>query len=156
MSGILVYALHYEGAFNKNSLGAVSEGGVVESGGVAVSGEVVASGVVPGVVAVSGDVVAPGVAPACSDGVAPAALSFCVSLSRLLHAASKAAAAQTGIQIFALAFKLMGSSWELASACTVRGHPAANSRNVCTFRRADVLPDVFLSYPPRDWGIFHL
>ena len=25
MSGILVYALHYEGAFNKNSLGAVSE-----------------------------------------------------------------------------------------------------------------------------------
>src|SRR5919199_3265995 len=26
MSGILVYALHYEGAFNKNSLGAVSEG----------------------------------------------------------------------------------------------------------------------------------
>ena len=27
MSGILVYALHYDGAFNKNSLGAVSEGG---------------------------------------------------------------------------------------------------------------------------------
>src|ERR671910_2379415 len=26
MSGILVYALHYEGTFNKNSLGAVSEG----------------------------------------------------------------------------------------------------------------------------------
>jgi electron transfer flavoprotein alpha subunit len=26
MSGILVYALHYEGSFNKNSLGAVSEG----------------------------------------------------------------------------------------------------------------------------------
>ena len=26
MSDILVYALHYEGAFNKNSLGAVSEG----------------------------------------------------------------------------------------------------------------------------------
>ena len=26
MSGILVYALHYEGAFNKNSLGAISEG----------------------------------------------------------------------------------------------------------------------------------
>src|SRR3954463_12002987 len=26
MSRILVYALHYEGAFNKNSLGAVSEG----------------------------------------------------------------------------------------------------------------------------------
>ena len=26
MSGILVYALHYEGAINKNSLGAVSEG----------------------------------------------------------------------------------------------------------------------------------
>ena len=26
MSGILVYALHYQGAFNKNSLGAVSEG----------------------------------------------------------------------------------------------------------------------------------
>jgi electron transfer flavoprotein alpha subunit len=26
MSGILVYALHYDGAFNKNSLGAVSEG----------------------------------------------------------------------------------------------------------------------------------
>ena len=26
MSGILVYALHHEGAFNKNSLGAVSEG----------------------------------------------------------------------------------------------------------------------------------
>src|SRR4051794_23820005 len=26
MSGVLVYALHYEGAFNKNSLGAVSEG----------------------------------------------------------------------------------------------------------------------------------
>ena len=26
MSGILTYALHYEGAFNKNSLGAVSEG----------------------------------------------------------------------------------------------------------------------------------
>jgi electron transfer flavoprotein alpha subunit len=26
MAGILVYALHYEGAFNKNSLGAVSEG----------------------------------------------------------------------------------------------------------------------------------
>ena len=25
MSGILVYALHYDGAFNKNSLGAVSE-----------------------------------------------------------------------------------------------------------------------------------
>ncbi len=25
MSGILTYALHYEGAFNKNSLGAVSE-----------------------------------------------------------------------------------------------------------------------------------
>jgi electron transfer flavoprotein alpha subunit len=29
MSGILVYALHYEGAFNKNSLGAVSEGAKV-------------------------------------------------------------------------------------------------------------------------------
>ena len=27
MAGILVYALHYEGAFNKNSLGAVTEGG---------------------------------------------------------------------------------------------------------------------------------
>ena len=26
MSGILVYALHYEGEFNKNSLGAVSRG----------------------------------------------------------------------------------------------------------------------------------
>ncbi|MBA2440677.1 MAG: electron transfer flavoprotein subunit alpha/FixB family protein, partial [Thermoleophilaceae bacterium] len=26
MSGILTYALHYEGAINKNSLGAVSEG----------------------------------------------------------------------------------------------------------------------------------
>ena len=26
MAGILTYALHYEGAFNKNSLGAVSEG----------------------------------------------------------------------------------------------------------------------------------
>ena len=26
MSGILVYALHHDGAFNKNSLGAVSEG----------------------------------------------------------------------------------------------------------------------------------
>ena len=26
MTGILAYALHYEGAFNKNSLGAVSEG----------------------------------------------------------------------------------------------------------------------------------
>src|SRR4029450_8393164 len=26
MSGILVYALHYDGAFNKNSLGAVTEG----------------------------------------------------------------------------------------------------------------------------------
>ena len=26
MADILVYALHYEGAFNKNSLGAVSEG----------------------------------------------------------------------------------------------------------------------------------
>ena len=26
MSDILVYVLHYEGAFNKNSLGAVSEG----------------------------------------------------------------------------------------------------------------------------------
>ena len=26
MSGILTYALHYEGEFNKNSLGAVSEG----------------------------------------------------------------------------------------------------------------------------------
>ena len=26
MSGILVYALHYDGAINKNSLGAVSEG----------------------------------------------------------------------------------------------------------------------------------
>ena len=26
MGGILVYVLHYEGAFNKNSLGAVSEG----------------------------------------------------------------------------------------------------------------------------------
>ena len=26
MSDILVYALHYEGAFNSNSLGAVSEG----------------------------------------------------------------------------------------------------------------------------------
>ena len=26
MTDILVYALHYEGAFNKNSLGAVSEG----------------------------------------------------------------------------------------------------------------------------------
>ena len=26
MSAILVYALHYDGAFNKNSLGAVSEG----------------------------------------------------------------------------------------------------------------------------------
>lgn len=25
MAGILVYALHYEGAFNKNSLGAVTE-----------------------------------------------------------------------------------------------------------------------------------
>ncbi len=25
MSGILAYALHYEGAFNKNSLGGVSE-----------------------------------------------------------------------------------------------------------------------------------
>src|SRR3712207_8646706 len=27
MAGILVYALHYEGAFNKNSLGAVTEAG---------------------------------------------------------------------------------------------------------------------------------
>jgi electron transfer flavoprotein alpha subunit len=26
MPGILTYALHYQGAFNKNSLGAVSEG----------------------------------------------------------------------------------------------------------------------------------
>ena len=26
MSGILTYALHYDGGFNKNSLGAVSEG----------------------------------------------------------------------------------------------------------------------------------
>ncbi len=26
MSGILTYALHYDGAFNKNSLGAVAEG----------------------------------------------------------------------------------------------------------------------------------
>ena len=26
MADILIYALHYEGAFNKNSLGAVSEG----------------------------------------------------------------------------------------------------------------------------------
>ena len=35
MSGILVYALHYEGAFNKNSLGAVSEGArlAVQAGG---------------------------------------------------------------------------------------------------------------------------
>src|SRR6201985_1787689 len=31
MSGILVYALHYEGAFNKNSLGAVSEGAKLAS-----------------------------------------------------------------------------------------------------------------------------
>src|SRR3954454_24160919 len=31
MSGILVYALHYDGAFNKNSLGAVSEGGRLAS-----------------------------------------------------------------------------------------------------------------------------
>ena len=31
MSGILVYALHHEGAFNKNSLGAVSEGARVAS-----------------------------------------------------------------------------------------------------------------------------
>ena len=27
MADILVYALHYEGAFNKNSLGAVSQAG---------------------------------------------------------------------------------------------------------------------------------
>ena len=27
MAGILVYALHYEGAFNKNSLGAVTQAG---------------------------------------------------------------------------------------------------------------------------------
>jgi electron transfer flavoprotein alpha subunit len=32
MAGILVYALHYEGAFNKNSLGAVSEGARLASG----------------------------------------------------------------------------------------------------------------------------
>src|ERR671933_2934624 len=31
MSGILVYALHHEGAFNKNSLGAVSEGAKLAS-----------------------------------------------------------------------------------------------------------------------------
>jgi electron transfer flavoprotein alpha subunit len=31
MAGILVYALHYEGAFNKNSLGAVSEAGKLAS-----------------------------------------------------------------------------------------------------------------------------
>src|ERR1700759_1838576 len=31
MSGILVYALHYDGAFNKNSLGAVSEGAKLAS-----------------------------------------------------------------------------------------------------------------------------
>ena len=34
MGGILVYVLHYEGAFNKNSLGAVSEGAAVEDGPV--------------------------------------------------------------------------------------------------------------------------
>ena len=34
MSGILVYALHYEGAFNKNSLGAVSEGARLASSSV--------------------------------------------------------------------------------------------------------------------------
>src|ERR671933_539160 len=32
MPGILVYALHYEGAFNKNSLGAVTEAGIVVVG----------------------------------------------------------------------------------------------------------------------------
>ncbi|MGZ6674059.1 MAG: electron transfer flavoprotein subunit alpha/FixB family protein, partial [Solirubrobacteraceae bacterium] len=31
MADILVYALHYEGAFNKNSLGAVSEGAKLAS-----------------------------------------------------------------------------------------------------------------------------
>src|SRR3954470_9927451 len=31
MAGILVYALHYEGAFNKNSLGAVTEAGKLAS-----------------------------------------------------------------------------------------------------------------------------
>ena len=33
MAGILVYALHYEGAFNTNSLGAVSEGALVRGRG---------------------------------------------------------------------------------------------------------------------------
>ena len=37
MADILVYALHYEGAFNKNSLGAVSEGAKLAS---ALGGEV--------------------------------------------------------------------------------------------------------------------
>ena len=32
MSGILTYALHYEGEFNKNSLGAVSEGAKLRQG----------------------------------------------------------------------------------------------------------------------------
>jgi len=45
MSGILTYALHYEGAFNKNSLGAVTEGAKLaeeiggEAGVVVVGGE---------------------------------------------------------------------------------------------------------------------
>jgi len=45
MSGILTYALHYEGAFNKNSLGAVSEGAKLakeiggEAGVVVVGGD---------------------------------------------------------------------------------------------------------------------
>ena len=45
MSGILTYALHYEGAFNKNSLGAVSEGAKLareiggEAAAVVVGGE---------------------------------------------------------------------------------------------------------------------
>ncbi len=45
MSGILTYALHYEGAFNKNSLGAVTEGAKLakeiggEAGVVVVGGD---------------------------------------------------------------------------------------------------------------------
>ncbi len=41
MADILVYALHYEGAFNKNSLGAVSEGArlAAEAGGTIIEDE---------------------------------------------------------------------------------------------------------------------
>nr|MBA3304449.1 electron transfer flavoprotein subunit alpha/FixB family protein [Thermoleophilaceae bacterium] len=44
MSGILTYALHYEGAFNKNSLGAVSEGAKLASGLGGEAGVVVVGG----------------------------------------------------------------------------------------------------------------